>query len=210
MKTKILLTAMATTMVVYMLSSCYRNREDILQVPVEKVSFRKDVVPIVTAGPCGCHNLGNEPYAQFSHRDTVFYDVILARVNAFSTWVNGGTHPGLGTIDFTPNQKFIIKKWIQQGPPYDSDDNGGGCTTGGETFTATILPIYTTTCKGGSCHGGSGVIALDTYGAMTSKRTILEAMMNSNGSSGHPGGALSLTSCTVNKFKSWIAAGMPQ
>lgn len=51
MKTKILLAAMATTMVMYMLSSCYRNREDILQVPVEKVSFRKMWYPLLLLVP---------------------------------------------------------------------------------------------------------------------------------------------------------------
>jgi hypothetical protein len=208
MKTKILFTAMVTSMLVYMLSSCYRNNEDLTQLPLEKVSFRKDVVPIVTGGACGCHNLGTEPFAQFSHHDTTFYDVILARVNVFKTWSEGGTHPGMGTIDFTPNQKFVIKKWIAQGPPYDADDNGD-CTTGGETYTATILPIYNTTCKGGSCHGNGTVLALD-YNTMVAKKTALQTIMNSNGISGHPGGTLSLTSCTVSKFKSWINLNMPQ
>jgi hypothetical protein len=208
MKTKIIFAAMVTAMMVYMLSSCYRNNEDLTQLPVEKVSFRKDVVPIVTSGPCGCHNLGNEPYAQFSHYDTIFYDVILARVNAFKIWVEGGVHPGLGTIDFTPTQKFVIKKWIDQGPPYDAEDNSGNCITGGETYNATILPIYTSTCKGGTCHGNGTVVALD-YNGMVARKTTLQTIMNSNGVSGHAGGTLSLTSCTVSKFKSWINLNMP-
>lgn len=62
---------MTTSMLVYMLSSCYQNKEDIIALP--KVSFRAEVVPIVTAGPCGCHNNGIGTRAvQFSHYDTVF------------------------------------------------------------------------------------------------------------------------------------------
>jgi hypothetical protein len=209
MKKRIILAVMVTASVLYLLSSCYRNREDLLQVPVEKVSFKKDIVPIVTSGGCGCHNLGNEPYAQFSYQGTVYYDVILARVNSFKTWVNGGSHPGLGTVDFTPIQKLIVKKWIEQGPPYDADDTGNGCTTGGETFTATILPIYNTTCKGGSCHANGTVPDL-TYNVMVAKKSTLQTMMDNSGTTGHPGGVLSLTSCTVSKFKSWLSLNMPQ
>lgn len=207
MKTKILLAAMITSMMVYMLSSCYQNNDDLAQLPVEKVSFKKDVVPIMISGACGCHNLGDEPYAQFSHKDTIFYDVILARVAKFDDWVNKGKgHPGMGSVYLTTSQTYIIKKWLAQGSPYDADD-AGGCTTGGETYTATILPIYNTTCKGGSCHGGP-TPALD-YNAMVAKKSIIQTMMNNNGSSGHPGGTLSLTSCTVSKFKSWITLNMP-
>jgi len=34
--------------------------------------------------------------------------------------------------------------------------------------------------------------------------------MNSGGATGHPGPALSLSTCTVNTFKEWIAQGTPQ
>jgi len=196
--------AVITSMLIYLLSSCYKNKEDILAVPT--VSFRNDVVPIITSGACGCHNNGIATRAvQFSHFDTIFYDAILARVGLFDAWVNGGIHPGGGVIDFTPNQKELIRKWIKEG----AKDDGGGCTvTGAITYTAKILPVYTTTCKGSTCHGGIA-INLD-YSKMVAGKATLTAMMNSSGSTGHPGGALSLSSCTVNLFKEWIAQGQPQ
>jgi hypothetical protein len=204
MKNKILITAVITSMMVYALSSCYRNKEDVLELP--KVSFRGDVVPIITAGGCGCHNNGQGQRAvQFSHYDTVFYDAILARVSLFNAWVNGGTHPGGGLIDFNPNDKLVIKKWIGEG----GKDDGGGCTvTGSVTYTAKILPIYTVTCKGSTCHGGLAV-NLD-YNKMVAKKDVLTTMMNSGGAVGHPGGTLSLSTCTVNLFQTWLSQGQPQ
>jgi hypothetical protein len=204
MKKGIIITAVAISMLMYVLPSCYRNKEDILALP--QVSFRSDVVPIVTAGACGCHNNGSGTRAvQFSHYDTVFYDAILARVSLFNAWVNNGTHPGGGAIDFAVNEKSTIKKWIDEG----AKDDGRGCTvTGSITYTKNILSIYTTTCKGSTCHGG--LAATLDYSKMVANKDKLTTMMNSNGNNGHPGGILSLSSCTVNIFKEWLAQGQPQ
>ena len=109
MKKLIITMAVVTSMLMYVLSSCYKNREDVLALPT--TSFRSDVVPIIVSGNCGCHNNGQAARAvQFSHADTIFYDAILSRVSLLNSWVNGGTHPGAGAIDFTPTQKTIIKK----------------------------------------------------------------------------------------------------
>ncbi len=204
MKKIVIIMAVMTSMLVYLLSSCYKNKEDIIALPT--TSFRADVVPIMVAGGCGCHNNGIGTRAvQFSHADTIFYDAILARVGLITSWVNGGTHPGGGVIDFTSNQKTIIKKWIDEG----AKDDGGGCTvTGTVTYTAKILPLYTTTCKGSTCHGGIAV-NLD-YSKMVAKKDVLSAMVNSGGASGHPGPVLSLSSCTVKLIQEWIAQGTPQ
>ncbi|MFZ4769356.1 MAG: hypothetical protein ACOYLO_04190 [Ferruginibacter sp.] len=204
MKKRIILTAVMTSMVIYLLSSCYKNKEDILALPA--VSFRSDIVPIMVAGGCGCHNNGQAQRAvQFSKADTIYYDAILGRVGLFNTWVNGGTHPGLGEIYFKPNEANIIKQWIKEG----AKDDGGGCTvTGAITYTKNILPLYTSSCKGSTCHGGIA-LTLD-YAKMVSTKASLVSMMNSSGNSGHPGGTLSLSSCTVKLFNEWIAQGQPQ
>jgi len=196
--------AVMTSMSAYLLSSCYKNKEDILTIPA--ISFRSDVVPIMVAGGCGCHNNGIGTRAvQFSHADTIFYDAILGRVGLLDAWVNGGIHPGAGSIYFTTNQENIIKQWIAEG----AKDDGGGCTvTGAVTYTAKILPLYTTSCKGSTCHGG--IASNLDYSKMVAKKDVLTAMMNSSGASGHPGPALSLSSCTVKLINEWIAQGTPQ
>ncbi len=204
MKKRIIITAMMTSMVVYILSSCYRNKEDILALP--KVSFRADVVPIVTAGPCGCHNNGIGTRAvQFSHFDTIFYDAILARAFVLDTMARFDKHPGGGVIYFTEFNKSIITRWVQEG----AKDDGGGCTvTGVIKYNTHIAPIYNTTCKASTCHGGLAV-NLD-YAKMVAKKDVLTTMMNSGGAAGHPGPVLSLGTCVVNTFKEWIAQGQPQ
>ena len=203
MNKRLIIAVSLLTLVIY-ISSCYRNKEDILSLP--KVSFRNEIVPIATSGGCGCHNNGIASRAvQFSHGDTVFYDAILSRVSLLDAWVKGGTHPGGGLIDFSVNEKSLIQRWIAEG----AKDDGGGCTvTGTITYTANIQPIYTTTCKGSTCHGGIA-IALD-YNVLVGKKSNLEQMVSSGGSKGHPGGTLSLGACTLNTLNEWLKQGQPK
>ncbi|MFN8291919.1 MAG: hypothetical protein U0U70_16795 [Chitinophagaceae bacterium] len=206
MKQKLVIAAMATTVMVYLLSSCYKNREDIQELP--KVSFRGEIMPIMTAGPCGCHNNGYPAGAprvvQFSHIDTIWYDAVLSRVAIFKAWVNGGVHPGEGSVDFTPSQKLLIKRWIDEG----GQDDGSGCNVSGRiTYTVNIVPIYNATCKGSACHGGIAT-ALD-YAKLVAKKDNLVTMTNTAGAQGHPGGVISLSICTINTIKEWLAQGQP-
>lgn len=224
MNKKILLTVVIGALLVYV-SSCYNNKSDILSLP--KVSFLGDIVPIMTSGGCGCHNNSNAqgnnynafPFTRF---DTTYgpggiiksivrrvdYGAIIARVDTLRQWAQGTIgHPGGGAVDFTPRQRELILQWIAQGPPYDG--GGAACdVTGIIKYSTDILPIYNTTCKSSGCHGGRGPV-LD-YARMVADKTILTNMMNSGGSSGHPGGVIGLTTCTSEKFKAWIEQGQPQ
>ena len=209
MKKVIILAALMVSMVSYMLSSCYKNKEDILATP--RVSFRNEIVPIVTAAPCGCHNTSGSTIRAVLFSDPknklIFYDAILARRSYLDTMSRlVGKHPGGGGIEFAANERDIVKKWIAQGEPYD---DGAGCTvTGAIRYTTDIVPIYNSSCKGGTCHGGIAA-ALD-YNKLVATKNALLTIVNSGGSQGHPGGALSLTTCTANKFKEWINQGQPQ
>lgn len=224
MNKKILITVMISALLVY-ISSCYNNKEDILSLPT--ISFTNDVLPIFTGDNCGCHNYSNANSSspnevRFTYFDTTFgtggvvvsvarivnTSAIIARIDTIGKWVNGLVgHPGAGIVDFTPDQKTIIKAWIAQGPPYDR--GGSSCNVSGAvTYTSNILPIYNTTCKSANCHEGKGPQL--TYSLLVSKQSTLTAMMNSAGASGHPGGVIGLTSCIVNTFKAWIAQGQPQ
>ncbi len=205
MKNRIIITAVMTSMVIYLLSSCYKNKEDIIALPL--VSFRGDIVPIMVAGGCGCHNNGQAQRAvQFSKADTIYYDAILGRAGLFNSWVNGTAgHPGGGEINFKANEITMIRQWLKEG----AKDDGGGCTvTGVITYTANILPLYTSSCKGSTCHAGIAVNL--TYSTMLAKKSVLTSMMNSGGAIGHPGGTISLSTCTTKLFNEWIAQGQPQ
>jgi hypothetical protein len=220
MNKKILITMiMMSTLAVY-ISSCYNNKEDIAALP--KVSFLGEVVPIMTSGACGCHNNVNANSASnnavpFSKPDTVINGVIVkrvetgaivARVDTMAMWANGIIgHPGGGNVDFTANQRLIVKAWKAQGQPYD----GGAATcdlSGAIKHSTHIQPIYISTCKSAGCHGGRGPV-LD-YTKMVADKNILTLMMNSGGTNGHPGGSIGLTSCTINTFITWMAQGMLQ
>jgi hypothetical protein len=224
MKKMIFFAVLLTSLAVYV-TSCYNNKEDIGALP--RVSFLGEVVPIVTSSGCGCHNNVNAntppnnnafPFTRFDTvwdgtrilkiNTTVFYDGIIARVDTFKLWVNGAIgHPGGGAVDFTPGQKAIIKAWIEQGQPYDG--GGSACAIPPNIkFNPDILSIYNTTCKSAGCHGGRGPV-LD-YPRLVADKNILNAMMASGGSSGHPGGVIGLSSCITSKFKAWITAGQPQ
>ena len=203
MNKRIYIAIMMSLALVYF-SSCYNNKNDILSLP--NVSFRGEVVPIVTGGNCGCHNNGVGTTAvQFSHLDTIFYDAILARVSLLRPWVYDSTgHPGGGAVFFTECQKEIIRAWIAQGA---KDNYVAPPISGPVTYTLNILPIYNTVCKGSSCHGTVSPVL--TYSLLLQDKNILTNMMNSGGSSGHPGGTISLTSTTINTFKAWLAQGQP-
>jgi hypothetical protein len=220
MNKKILIIMIMMSTVALYVSSCYNNKEDIPALP--KVSFLGEVVPIMTSGACGCHNNVNANTATgnavpFSKPDTVVNGVIVkrvetgaivARIDTMVKWANGSIpHPGGGNVDFTPNQKQIIKAWKAQGQPYD-----GGAATCDLTVTIKhsthIQPIYLSTCKSAGCHGGRGPV-LD-YAKMVADKNTLTLMMNSGGSSGHPGGNVPLTSCTIDTFKKWMIDGMLQ
>jgi len=206
MNKRILIAVMMSTVLVYV-SSCYNNKEDILSLP--QVSFRGEVVPIVTAGACGCHNNGIGARAvQFSHFDTVFYDAILSRVSLLQSWVNGGIHPGAGVIDFSANEKTIIKRWIDQGA---KDDAAGACAVvAAPKYSINIVPIYNITCKGSTCHGGLGPVLDYARFTTPANKALMTTMMSSGGANGHPAGPISLSSCTIDIFRDWITQGQPQ
>ena len=194
---------------ILLFSACYNNKNDISQPTASSlasISFRDDIVPIVTSGACGCHNNGQSANAvQFTHFDTVFYGTILARAGVFNTMASGGAHPGEGGVFFSPAQAALINTWYAQGA---KDNYVPPAITGPVTYTINIVPIYKTVCKGSACHGGLGP-NLD-YPKLTSDKSIISTMMASSGASGHPGGTISLDGTTTATFLAWIAQGLPR
>ena len=189
-------------------SACYNNKKDI-SLPtansLASISFRDDIVPIMTSGACGCHNNGTTTAVQFTNKDTVYYGTILARSGVYNDMANGKDHPGEGGIFFTPSQVALVKAWISQGA---KDNYVPPAITGPVTYAINIVPIYKTVCKGSSCHGGIGP-TLD-YTKLSADKTIISSMMVSSGSAGHPGGSISLDGTTTATFLAWIAQGLPQ
>lgn len=196
--------------------SCYNNKADIV-LPDSTISFTKSVVPIYVSGGCGCHNTlgatnttGSDKAVRFSNggyngKDTILYDVILGKTSLMETWINGGAHPGGGFVHLTPAEISILTNWINQGSP---DDRSEGGVPTNVTYSNTIQAMATSTCAGGSCHGGLGPVL--TFAKLTGDKDKLTTMVNSKGASGHPGGKLTFGSSTWATINAWITAGMPQ
>jgi hypothetical protein len=190
------------------LSACYKNYYDIPEDTlnqINSVSFRKDVVPIMTSGACGCHNNGTTRQIKFSWNDTIYYSAIQARSTALNDMAKGGAHPGEGSIFFTPSQASIVKKWYDQEA---KDDYVPPPITGPVTYDKNIVPIYRTDCTGSTCHGGSAV-TLD-YNKMRADSSTIKLMMKTQGQQGHPGGPFSIASSTSLTFLAWYSQGAPK
>jgi hypothetical protein len=188
------------------LTSCYNNKYDILSLP--KVSFVNEIVPIATSGACGCHNFSTTGEVKFSNgKDTIYYDAIYARGTVLRQWANDSiSHPGGGTVSLTAKDKQIIKAWAAQG--MSNDYIPANTTTGTVTYTANIAPMVSSTCSGGSCHGGAGPTL--TYAILTSNISHLTQMANSGGAAGHPGGTITLSASVCTLMSNWIAQGTKQ
>jgi hypothetical protein len=190
------------------LSSCYKNYYDVTEQAVNsinQISFRNDVVPIMTSGACGCHNTINSTrQIQFSDpsKDTIYYGTIQTRATMLNDMAKGGAHPGEGAIFFTPSQASIVTKWYEQGA---KDDYVPPPIVGDVTYTLHIVPLVKSDCNGSACHGGSAIV-LD-YNSLKSRESIIKPMMVSGGQSGHPGGIVPIPPLTSATFLAWIAQG---
>ena len=188
--------------------SCYNNSKDITKPTadgLETISFRDDVVPIVTSGACGCHINGKTSNAvPFAIKDTIYFGAIQSRAALLDKMAKGGAHPGEGGIFFTPAQSELIKTWVAQGA---KDNYVPPAITGPVTYTINIVPIYKQVCKGSACHGGLGP-NMD-YAKMVADKDQLSQMMSSSGANGHKGGPLSIDATTSSTFLAWITQGQP-
>ncbi|MBV4359769.1 hypothetical protein [Pinibacter aurantiacus] len=196
--------------------SCYNNKADIV-LPDSTISFTKSVVPIYVSGGCGCHNTvkptnttGSDNAVRFSNggyngKDTILYDVILGKTSLIESWINGGKHPGGGDVYLTPQEISVLRSWINQGSP---DDRSSGGTPTNVTYSNTIQAMVSSTCAGGSCHTGLGPTL--TFAKLVGDKDKLTSMVSSKGTSGHPGGKLTLGSSTWAAINAWLSAGMPQ
>lgn len=207
---KILTILAAVTLGVFYLTSCYNNKYDLVSLP--QVSFVKDVVPIMTSGPCGCHNTisrARSGWMQFTDTATgkPNYDLIFAYSNTLRQWAkDSATHPAGGSVAFSERDKEVIKAWAAQG---SINDYTPDAVTGPITYTNNILPsVVNVICN--ACHSKSAPTLSYALLSSSSGTTILTNMANSGGNSGHPKGTVSLSASTSKLILDWIAQGSKQ
>jgi hypothetical protein len=186
------------------INACYKNRYDITEFTresIETVSLTKDVAPILTAGGCGCHNNGTTRQFWFSHRDTIFYETMVAKSLMLDKMAKGENHPAEGSIFFTPSQAAIVRKWVEQGA---KNDAAPPPISGPISYQQHIVPLYKQNCTGGQCHGGLAPV-LD-YTSMKNQEDKLRTMMNSLGSQGHKP-VIIISQSTATTFIAWMDGG---
>lgn len=203
---KILSVLAVFTLVMISVTSCYNNKYDILEIP--KVSFVNEVVPIMTAGPCGCHNLeGATNITQFSNgHGEIHYSTIYARGDEMRKWAQDSIpHPGGGTVYLSPRDKQVLILWAKQKYPNDYVPEE---VSGLVTYSSNMVKMVTSTCAGGACHSSARFPL--TYDLLKNKVSNLQTMANSGGSAGHPGGAIPLPPNDAKTILAWITQGTKQ
>jgi hypothetical protein len=105
---------------------------------------------------------------------------------------------------------------------YDNEEElypgGTDCDTTNVTYTASVLPVIESNCKG--CHSGSspsGGILLTDYATISAAGNIAEGQYGSlygvishyPGNSPMPKNGTQLPDCTIKKIKAWIDQGTP-
>jgi hypothetical protein len=186
------------------INACYKNRYDITEFTresIETVSLTKDVAPILTSGGCGCHNNGTTRQFLFSHKDTIFYETMVAKAIMLDNMAKGERHPAEGSVFFTPSQASIVRKWVEQGA---KNDAAPPVISGPISYQQHIVPLYKQNCTGGQCHGGLGPV-LD-YTSMKNKENQMRQIMNSLGRQGHTP-VINISQATATTFTAWMDGG---
>ncbi len=105
----------------------------------------------------------------------------------------------------------LIYLWIKQGAKNNSCEDKSNCDTSNVTFKAVIEPMVSTNCKG--CHNPnnlSGGIDLSTWAKLqptVKSGAFLGSILHYSNYSAMPKGGTMLSTCNVNKIKSWISKG---
>ncbi len=108
----------------------------------------------------------------------------------------------------TQAEKDLIYKWILQGAKNNACND---CDTATITYSAAVVPIINTNCKG--CHNPnflSGNLDLTSYTnvkiiALNGK--LVGVVDHLTGFPAMPKGAAKLNDCKITQIKKWIAAG---
>lgn len=116
---------------------------------------------------------------------------------------------------FTPEQKNLVKKWIEQGALNNvCNESYGQCDTMNITYTAYLQPLLASKCVG--CHGVTnpgGGIKLTSYAevkASAQSGKLYGSIAWLYGFKLMPQSGAQLSSCQISKVKAWVDSGMPQ
>lgn len=232
MKTKLLIKAVITSIVIMMLlNACVHELPWPAGTPTgggggttppvastcspDTVYFQNTVLPLLNSSCAmsGCHDA-------VTHKEGVnltTYSTIMSTggvkagkpgSSKLYQVIADNSMPPKPATAFTQAQKDIISKWITQGA---LNNVCNGCDTATFTFSGAVSPMMNTYCKG--CHNPAslgGGVDLSTYAgikasALTGK--LLASIQHASGVSAMPKGGNMLSSCQITQVQKWINAG---
>jgi hypothetical protein len=112
----------------------------------------------------------------------------------------------------SPAQVATIRTWIAQGAQ-NNKCNNPGCDTINVTYTASVLPLVTTKCRG--CHSGtnpSGGLDLTTHQklqAIALDGRLMGSITHTSGYVAMPQGGSKLSDCEIDMVRIWINDSAP-
>lgn len=186
------------------------------------VYFVNDVLPILNSNcaKSGCHDgiTHTEGY-NFSNHAGAYSSIHPGNLNdskLYEVITTNNTEdmmPPAGNTPLTNAQIDIIAQWIIQGGLNDEcTQDSSNCNTLNMSYANNIAPIISTNCNG--CHSGSspsGGINLTSYSGVstTAASGKLYNAVAQNGMAQSMPPSSKLSTCDINKIKSWVEAGYP-
>lgn len=201
------------------------NEVDTSGVPCDPnaVYFENQVLPIIKANcaKSGCHDpIKHEEGLILDSYSRVMKIVKANNLSGSKLYKVITQTSGEESMPPYPNQRLsadqvaLIRTWIQQGAKnLTCNPNYGLCDTTDVSYAQYITPLLTTFCTG--CHSGgqpSGNLSLTSYNdvqAIALNGKLAGAITWAQGYKKMPEGSNQLSSCTINKVKSWIHHGAP-
>lgn len=187
------------------------------------VYFENEVLPLLISNCAmsGCHDAATaeEGIILTSYTNIMRSDVIKSGNPGDSELYKKITEtdqddimPPFPADPLSAAQIATIRTWIAQGAQ-NNKCNNPACDTTNVTYTASILPLMTTKCKG--CHSGanpSGGLDFTSHQvlqAVALNGRLMGSITHANGYVAMPQGGNKLSDCEIDMVRIWINESAP-
>lgn len=186
----------------------------------DTVYFGNFILPLITSGCAmsGCHDATTHREGLVLNSYAGIMKIVSAGdasgsklYKAINTANPGDIMPPPPHQPFSASDKAAIQKWINQGAK--NNQCNSGCDTTVFTYSAVVMPLMNTYCKG--CHNPAslgGGVDLSTYAgvkAAAGSGRLTGSIKQATGYKPMPQGGNKLADCQIRQIEKWIHAGTP-
>ncbi len=186
----------------------------------DTVYFVQQVAPLLNSAcaTAGCHDaISHKDDVQMTDHYSIIQEVKIGNPEDSKLYKSitdndpNDRMPQAPASPLTTAQIDLIYKWIKQGAKNNSCEDKSTCDTSNVTYKAVIEPMIATYCKG--CHNPnnlSGGIDVSTWAKLqptVKSGAFLGSILHNGGYSPMPKGGNMLSTCNINKIKSWLNKG---